>query len=31
MGLDLSARMVAAGQALHVSNQEICLVLGDGE
>jgi ubiquinone/menaquinone biosynthesis C-methylase UbiE len=31
MGLDLSARMVAAGQALHVSNQEVCLVLGDGE
>lgn len=31
MGLDLSDRMVAAGQALHAANQEVCLVLGDGE
>lgn len=31
MGLDLSSRMVAAGQALHASNQEVCLVVGDGE
>jgi len=31
MGVDLSARMVAAGQELHGSNPEICLVKGDGE
>ncbi|MEA3240449.1 MAG: class I SAM-dependent methyltransferase [Pseudomonadota bacterium] len=31
MGLDLSDRMVADGQVLHVANQEVCLVLGDGE
>lgn len=31
MGLDLSSRMVAAGQALHAANPEVCLVLGDGE
>ncbi len=31
MGLDLSARMVAAGQALHISNTAVCLALGDGE
>lgn len=31
MGVDLSARMVAAGQELHGSNPEVCLVEGDGE
>jgi ubiquinone/menaquinone biosynthesis C-methylase UbiE len=31
MGVDLSARMVAAGQELHGSNPEVCLVKGDGE
>lgn len=31
MGVDLSTKMVAAGQALHRGNQDVCLVVGDGE